>query len=47
MYTLLNVEKREICLVTVLAGEWADEIQCEPSVVSLTDSPSYEVSDIR
>lgn len=44
LYSKLDVAKQEIRLITLQPGEWADDIQCDLSIVSLVDKPSYEVS---
>ncbi|KAI8953831.1 heterokaryon incompatibility protein-domain-containing protein [Xylaria longipes] len=41
-YTPLNPSKKQIRLLTLLNGEWNDEIKCKLYVVSLDDEPKYE-----
>lgn len=38
----LSREKEEICLISLLPGKWNDAVECEISVVSLKEHPTYE-----
>lgn len=42
IYRKLDVEKRQIRLVSILPGSWSDDVACELTIVSLDDNPSYE-----
>jgi hypothetical protein len=41
LYTPINGERREIRIVHLQSGKWADEIECTLEIVSLDDSPDY------
>jgi hypothetical protein len=40
-YQVLDVEQRQIGVLTLLPGSWYDPISCELEVVSLNDDPAY------
>lgn len=40
-YQVLNVEQRQIRVLTLLPGNWHDPISCELEAVSLDDDPPY------
>jgi Heterokaryon incompatibility protein (HET) len=40
-YQVLNVEQRQIRVLTLLPGNWHDPISCELEAVSLDDDPAY------
>ncbi|KAH6949162.1 heterokaryon incompatibility protein-domain-containing protein [Fusarium avenaceum] len=42
IYTALDVDRREIRVVSILPGRWSEDVSCKLAVVSLNDNPVYE-----
>lgn len=42
IYTALDVDRREIRVVSILPGRWPEDVSCKLTVVSLDDNPVYE-----
>jgi hypothetical protein len=41
IYTPLDCERREIRLISIVPGDWGDQINCSFTIVSLDDHPNY------